>query len=64
MGEFSQLCKGCLYGKELGGGVWGCASEKRRIDRLKLVHDLRKEHVNCNCFEPIIMPSVLIERRR
>lgn len=40
-------CAECIFGRNIGGNDWGCLSEKRRMRRLLLVHNLSKEAFTC-----------------
>lgn len=41
-------CENCFYGRDLLGGQYGCRSEKRRAERLKLVN---KKDYSCEFAE-------------
>ena len=47
MDEKKITCDKCAYGRHIGGNDWGCVSERRRMDRLKLVNNVVKEDFNC-----------------
>jgi hypothetical protein len=41
-------CKNCIYGRDLGSNEYGCRSEMRNAEKLKMVND---QNYNCQFAE-------------
>lgn len=44
---FKVTCDSCIYGRNIGGNDYACLSEHRRADRKKLVHNIKRETIDC-----------------